>query len=52
MGRFTDRALRVLLVIVALAIVAVAARYILFPGAQCSFGTSPAAGCAEGPGDF
>lgn len=52
MGQFTDRALRVLLVIIALAILVVAARYIVFPGAQCSLGASPAAGCAAGPGDF
>jgi hypothetical protein len=52
MGRFNDLALRVLLVLIALAILAVAARYIVFPGAQCSLGTSAAAGCAAGPGDF
>jgi len=51
MGQFTDRALRVLLVIIALAILGVAARYIVFtPGAQCPAGTSQAWACTTGPG--
>jgi hypothetical protein len=51
MGQFTDRALRVLLVIIALAILVVAARYIVFPGPHCIAGTY-AGHCAPGPGDF
>ena len=39
MARFTDRALRLLLVIIALAILVVAARYIVFPGSHCLAGT-------------
>lgn len=48
---FTGWALRALLVLIAAAIVVVA-RYIVFPGAQCSLGTFPAEGCAAGPDYF
>jgi hypothetical protein len=50
MDRFADRALRILLVMIAAAILVVAARSIMFPGSQCSAGTYPAEHCALAPG--
>ncbi len=49
MGRFGDWALRILLVMIAVAILVVAARYIMFPGPQCSAGTYAAEHCALAP---
>jgi hypothetical protein len=50
MGQFTDRALRVLLVLIGLAILAVAARYIVFPGPHCIAGTYAGYCTPTGPG--
>jgi hypothetical protein len=47
-GWFTNRALAVLVAVIALAIL-ITALYAMFPRTQCAGGTSPAAGCAIAP---
>lgn len=47
-GWFTNRALAVLVAVIALAIL-ITALYAMFPRTQCARGTSPAAGCAIAP---